>query len=294
MECGVHLLRMLLDASIKTYGLLLAKNPEKYINDYLKNSHNTDFASRSECKYDGRKLSDGVILKYMEKDGYPIEKFYDDANRNIHPSNFYCLGVELDADTRKWLWDSQDEALISSYAIFRDREEREWVYNTMGLINDLLLEVMVKVVEMIEAPVYLPEVIDLSSRNVIPNPKFYAKVADIEKVCGGFVEGDTEFSAVYLEMKKPNGIYCGYVKGSQTNPKGVSIWCNDSFGNTLLLDDAPDELTIDYQNRRNKDNPMFWMGYIKDGNLLARFYPDGITKDMVISNLKEWYAKLLN
>ena len=39
---------------------------------------------------------------------------------------------------------------------------------------------------------------------------------------------------------------------------------------------------------------MFWMGYIKDGNLRARFYPDGITKDMVISNLKEWYAKLLN
>ena len=38
---------------------------------------------------------------------------------------------------------------------------------------------------------------------------------------------------------------------------------------------------------------MFWVGYIKDSNLLARFYLDGISKDMVIINLKEWYAKLL-
>ena len=116
----------------------------------------------------------------MEKDGYPIEKFYDDANRYIHPSNFYCLGVELDADTRKWLWDSQDEALINNYARLGDREEREWVYNTMGLINDLLLEVMDKVVEMIEphtpSPL-LPEITDLATGKIVPNP-YYKKVDD--------------------------------------------------------------------------------------------------------------------
>lgn len=111
----------------------------------------------------------------MEKDGYPIERFYDDANRYIHPSNFYCLGVELDADTRKWLWDSQDEALISSYAKFRDRGEREWVYNTMGLINDLLLEVMAKVVEMIEPTPIAPMIIDFESGKLVPNPQYKEK-----------------------------------------------------------------------------------------------------------------------
>lgn len=35
MECAIHLLRMLLDASIKTYGILLAKNPEKDLNKSL-------------------------------------------------------------------------------------------------------------------------------------------------------------------------------------------------------------------------------------------------------------------
>ena len=285
--------KVVLEDGVKTYGLLLAKNPEKYINDYLKGVHKNDYAPRSDNKIDGKALLDGNIIEYMEKDGYPIRKINDEANRYIHPSNFYCLGIEPDETTSRWLGDSQSEALINNYARLGDREEREWVYNTMGLINDLLLEVMDKVVEMIEAPVLLPEVLDLSTLKPIHNPKFLAKVAEIEKRCGGFVENDTDFSAVYMEMKKPNGIYCGYVMESQTNPKGVSIWCNDRFGNILLLDDAPDELTTDYQNRSNKDNPMFWMGYIKDSNLLARFYLDGISKDMVISNLKEWYAKLL-
>ena len=47
----------------------------------------------------------------------------------------------------------------------------------MGLINDLLLEVMAKVVEMIEphtpSPL-LPEIIDLATGKIVPNP-YYKK-----------------------------------------------------------------------------------------------------------------------
>ena len=171
-ECAIHLLRMLLDATIKTYGLLLAKNPEKYINDYLKGSHKGDYASRSVNKHDGKALLDGNIIEYMEADGYPIRKFYDDANRYIHPSNFYCLGIELDDETKKWLWDSQDEALVKHTAKLNDRKEREWVYNVMGIINETLLEIFSKVVEAVEPKQIAPFIIYLEKGGLVPNPEY--------------------------------------------------------------------------------------------------------------------------
>ena len=171
-ECAIHLLRMLLDATMKTYGLLLAKNPVKYINDYLKGSHKGDYASRSYNKYDGKSLLDGNIIEYMEGDGYPIRKLYDDANRYIHPSNFYCLGIELDDETKKWLWDSQDKALVKHTARLNDKTEREWVYGVMVLVNETLLEIIGKVVNTIEPKLISPFVIDLDKGGLVPNPEY--------------------------------------------------------------------------------------------------------------------------
>lgn len=178
MECAIHLLRMVLDASIKTYGLLLAKNPEKYINDYLKGVHKGEYASRSDSKIDGRALTTGYIVEQMDKDGYPITKLYDDFNSYIHPSNFYCLGVELPEEARKWLWEKQEDALISNYTKLGDKETRDWVCNTMELINDLLLEIMGKVVEMIEPPTVntiTKEIIDITTGKIVPNPNYKPK-----------------------------------------------------------------------------------------------------------------------
>lgn len=172
MECAIHLLRMLLDASIKTYGILLAKNPEKYLNDFLKGVHKGDYASRSDCKFDGKPLTTGNIISYMEKDGYPIKKFYEDASYYIHPSNFYCLGIKLDAETSKWLWDSQDGNLVSNYTDLRDRTIREWVYNTMCLINDLIIETMDKVKEMVEPTPIPMYIMDINSGELVPNPDY--------------------------------------------------------------------------------------------------------------------------
>lgn len=42
----------------------------------------------------------------------------------------------------------------------------------MGLINDLILEVMDKVVAMVEPPTVLPEIIDLSTGKIVPNPNY--------------------------------------------------------------------------------------------------------------------------
>ena len=42
----------------------------------------------------------------------------------------------------------------------------------MGLINDLLLEVMAKVVEMIEPTPIAPMIIDFESGKLVPNPQY--------------------------------------------------------------------------------------------------------------------------
>ena len=154
--CAIYLLRMLLDAAIKTYGILLARNPEKYLNDYLKGNHNWDYASRSTNKYDEKYLLDGNILEYMEKDYPQISVFYKDANRYIHPPNFYCSGIELDKETEEWLWDSREKGLVGNIHNLNQLNEREWVYNVMGIINDVILDVMDKVVKMVEPPIELP------------------------------------------------------------------------------------------------------------------------------------------
>ena len=170
--CAIHLLRMLLDAAIKTYGILLAKNPDKYLNDYLKGNHKGDYASRSTNKYDGKSLMDGNILEYMDNDYPNISEYYYDANRYIHPSNFYCSGIELDNETEEWLWDSRDDGLVGCSLDLNRWKERKWVYNVMGIINEVILDVMDKVVAMVEPPIVLPNIIDLSTGQIVPNPDY--------------------------------------------------------------------------------------------------------------------------
>jgi len=68
-ECAIHLLRMLLDTSVRTYGLLLAKNPEKYMNDYLQDYvDDDDFAATNINKIDNTPLLDSNIIAYMESE----------------------------------------------------------------------------------------------------------------------------------------------------------------------------------------------------------------------------------
>lgn len=172
--CAIHLLRMLLDAAIKTYGILLARNPDKYLNDYLKGSHNWDYASRSTNKFDGNYLLDGNILEYMERDYPSIREYYEDANRYIHPSNFYCSGIELDEETEKWLWDSNEKGLVNNFHNLNQWKERKWVYKVMGIINDIILDIMDKVVELAEPKpqIELSHKLDLSTGKLVPNPKY--------------------------------------------------------------------------------------------------------------------------
>lgn len=170
--CAIHLLRMLLDATIKTYGILLARNPEKYLNDYLKGNHRGDYASRSENKNDGKTLTDGNILQYMENDYPQISIYYYEANRYIHPSNFYCSGITLDDESKEWLWDSHEEGLVGSFHNLRQWKDRKWVYKVMGIINEVLLDVMDKVVVMVEPPLELPNIIDLATGEIVDNPNY--------------------------------------------------------------------------------------------------------------------------
>lgn len=166
--CAIHLLRMLLDASISTYGLLIANNPEAYLNHYFKG----DFPDKCLNKYDKKKMTSRKILEYMETEYPSITEYYLDTNRYIHPSNFYCSGIELDKETEEWLRDSRESGLVGNSLELNRWKERKWVYKIMGIINDILLEVMDKVVEMVEPPVILPNLIDVSTGEIVPNPKY--------------------------------------------------------------------------------------------------------------------------
>ena len=168
--CAIHLLRMLLDAAISTYGILLANNPEAYLNHYFKDTH----SARCLNKFDGKQMTSGNILEYMEKEYPSVTEYYKDTNRYIHPSNFYCNGIELDKETEEWLWDSREKGLVGSFHNLNQWKERKWVYNVMGIIHDIILDIMDKVVELAEPKpqIELSHKIDLSTGELVPNSKY--------------------------------------------------------------------------------------------------------------------------
>jgi hypothetical protein len=114
------------------------------------------------------------ILEYMERDYPSIREYYEDANRYIHPSNFYCSGIELDKDTEEWLWDSREKGLVGNFHNLNQWKERKWVYKVMGIINDTILDIMDKVVELAEpiTQIELSHKIDLSTGELVPNPNY--------------------------------------------------------------------------------------------------------------------------
>lgn len=168
--CAIHLLRMLIDGCISTYGLLIANNPEAYLNHYFKG----DDPDSCLNKYDKKKMTSRKILEYMEKDYPSIREYYEDANRYIHPSNFYCSGIELDEETEKWLWDSNEKGLVNNFHNLNQWKERKWVYKVMGIINDIILDIMDKVVELAEPKpqIELSHKLDLSTGKLVPNPNY--------------------------------------------------------------------------------------------------------------------------
>lgn len=157
---GIGGIRLGLEQAAKKAGFspkrVFTSEIKEHAINILKQNHPKDKITGDITQVDASTIPDFDILC----GGFPCQAFSAAGNRDGF------------ADTIKWLWDSKDEALISSYAKFRDRGEREWVYNTMGLINDLLLEVMAKVVEMIEPTPIAPMIIDFESGKLVPNPQY--------------------------------------------------------------------------------------------------------------------------
>ena len=166
--CAIHLLRMLIDANLSTYGLLIANNPEAYLNHYFKG----DYPDKCLNKFDKKQMTTRKILEYMEKEYPSITEYYNETNRYIHPSTFYCSGIGLDKETEEWLMNSCESSLVGNSLDLNRWKERKWVYKVMGIINDILLEIMDKVVELAEPPITLPNLIDLSTGEIVPNPKY--------------------------------------------------------------------------------------------------------------------------
>ena len=75
-------------------------------------------------------------------------------------------------DTEEWLWDSREKGLVGNFHNLNQWKERKWVYKVMGIINDVILDIMDKVVELAEPPIVLPEIIDLPTGKIVPNPNY--------------------------------------------------------------------------------------------------------------------------
>ena len=60
------------------------------------------------------------------------------------------MEADLDEETKQILYSSQQEGLIGDYAEMRHKENREWVWQIVEIINDILLEIMDRIVKEIE------------------------------------------------------------------------------------------------------------------------------------------------
>ena len=56
----------------------------------------------------------------------------------------------MDEETKQILYSSQQEGLIGDYADMRHKKNREWVWHIVEIINDILLEIMDRIVKEIE------------------------------------------------------------------------------------------------------------------------------------------------
>lgn len=143
---AIHTIRMLIEACFNAYAFLIYKDKDAFLNKFFKGE---DF---NKLTLNGKKLTTNTIKEYIEKDYPSISRIYEDTNRYIHFGNYYCLGVEadLDEETKQILYSSQQEGLIGDYAEMRHKENREWVWQIVEIINDILLEIMDRIVKEIE------------------------------------------------------------------------------------------------------------------------------------------------
>ena len=156
-----HLLRMMADACFCAYGLLICTDKEKYLNSFFEG------LPLNKCKKDNEQLTSNVIKKYIEAEYEGISKLYEISNKFIHPSGFYFKDYKAPDKSNL-----TEDDLLSDYSCFYNRDDVKLLNDLMQLLNEALLDILGKVKDAFEPPIILPEIIDLKTGKIIPNPKY--------------------------------------------------------------------------------------------------------------------------
>ena len=156
-----HLIRMMADACFCAYGLLICNDKEKYLNSFFEG------LPLNKCKKDNEQLTSNVIKKYIEAEYEGISKLYEISNKFIHPSGFYFKDYKAPYKSNL-----TEDDLLSDYSCFYNRDDVKLLNDLMQLLNEALLDILGKVKDAFEPPIILPEIIDLKTGKIIPNPKY--------------------------------------------------------------------------------------------------------------------------
>lgn len=164
--CMVHILRMMCDACFEAYRLLLVNNKDAYLRKYLYGEGNKEL---NKFRCGNEQVTTTFIKKKMTEDyDDAMGKVYELSNRFIHPSNFYYKDYSPSGENK--IKHSPDE-LYGDYSELHSKRNIEAIDGLMDALNQVLLDILGKLVECVEPVEQLPYILDLSGK-VIKNPNY--------------------------------------------------------------------------------------------------------------------------
>jgi hypothetical protein len=161
--CMVHLIRMMCDACFEAYRLLITDEKEKYLR-YFFSDRDTN-----RCKLNGVQITTSVLKEKIEEEYSGMAQVYKFSNRFIHPTSFYFRDYDLE-DNREIEHD--DDVVLPDYGSLYLKEEVERMTNIMGILNEVLLEILRKLKDQIEPPIVLPQKLNLQTMQWEDNPEY--------------------------------------------------------------------------------------------------------------------------
>lgn len=158
--CMVHLIRMMCDACFEAYRLLIVNDKEGYLKKYLYN----EGKDLNKFKCVGKQIT-STFLKEKIKEDYSdaMGKVYELSNRFIHPSNFYFK--DYSTEDRMIIEHKEDE-LLGDYSALYSKDEVERVDRIMDVLNEVLLDILHRLIDYIKPIKKLPDLMELRNTHL--------------------------------------------------------------------------------------------------------------------------------
>ncbi len=170
--CMVHLIRMMCDACFEAYRLLITDEKDKFLRYFLSDR------DTNRCKLDGVQITSSVLKEKIEEEYIGMAQVYKFSNRFIHPTSFYFKDYDL--ENHKEI-EHEEDLVLPDYASLYLKEEVERMNNIMGILNEVLLEILKRLKDYIKPPIVLPKKLNVQTMQWEDNPD-YKKATDSDVV----------------------------------------------------------------------------------------------------------------